>query len=66
MKLKNVLKGHVNDDSVFIKWYGKTISWSGKGILDITERYAPEWLEKEVPNTTKRYNGHTVIKRIRG
>ena len=61
MKLKNVLKGHANDDSVFIKWRGKTISWSGRGILHITSRYVPEWLEKEVSNTTKRYNGDTVI-----
>ena len=67
MKLKHVLKGHINDQYIFIeskiKKFGSSahikyerFAFTGDGMLEILEHYGSSWLEREVLNTTKKNN----------
>lgn len=61
MTLRNVLKGHKTDRNVLVTIGYKSCEWSGDGIEHIVNRYCPELLDRKVKNTTKTWNGKTVI-----
>ncbi len=61
MTLKNVLKGHQTDKQIIITTGYQSLQWKGSSMLHMVNRYAKEWLDMNVKNTTKLYNGTTLI-----
>lgn len=63
MKLKYVLKGHVNDRYVIVTKRNNLFrfEWSGESITHMIKKYSKEILDYDVLTTSKDRYGNTII-----